>query len=48
MNLHLLSDFRDILGLLSQSQSISNKIYRDVAVETMFGMPKKSKGVHSI
>lgn len=43
MNLHLLSDFRDILGLLSQSQSISNKIYRDVAVGTMFGMPKKAR-----
>ena len=43
MDIYLLSDFRDILRLLTQSQSITNKTYRDVAVGAVFGMPESAR-----
>ena len=43
MDIFLLSRVTDVISLLSQSQTTSNKTYREIAVGTIFGMPLQAR-----
>ena len=43
MNVFFLSRAEDIISLLSQSQTTTNKTYREIAVGQIFGMPSQAR-----